>query len=112
MMSSVDLMKCCILDHFIWVFTVCQCTRLGFYSIQRVKNCICKILEINLLIDCGELDHPTNGYVNTSQGTISGDSAHYDCNAGYTRNGPELRLCNGTNGEWQPEQPACIVNGM
>ena len=70
------------------------------------------MLEINLLIDCGELDHPTNGYVNTSQGTISGDSAHYDCNAGYTRNGPELRVCNGTNGEWQPEQPACIVNGM
>ena len=108
MMGSVDLMKCCKLDHFIWVFNVCQCTRLWFYSIQRVKYCICKILEINLLIDCGELDHPTNGYVNTSQGTISGDSAHYDCNAGYTRSGPEMRVCNGTNGVWQPEQPACI----
>ena len=33
-------MKCNIMLHFIWVFTVCQCTkciRLGFSSIQRFK---------------------------------------------------------------------------
>ena len=30
-------MKCSIMLHFIWVFTVCQITRLRFPSIQRVK---------------------------------------------------------------------------
>ena len=31
------LMKCRILRHFIWVFTVLQSTHLGVCSIQRVK---------------------------------------------------------------------------
>ena len=35
-------MKCCILLHFIWVFTVCQSTHLGMSSIQRAKRNILK----------------------------------------------------------------------
>ena len=31
------LMKCSSMLHFIWVYTVCQTTRLGVSSIQRVN---------------------------------------------------------------------------
>ena len=31
----LTLMKCSIMLHFIWVFTVCQSIRLGVFSIQR-----------------------------------------------------------------------------
>ena len=31
-------MKCSIMLHFIWVFTVCQSSRLGVSSIQRDDN--------------------------------------------------------------------------
>ena len=34
------LMKCCIVRHFIWVFTVCQSTCLGVCSHQRVKHTV------------------------------------------------------------------------
>ena len=32
------LMKCCLMHHFIRVFTACQSTRLGVFSIQRAKT--------------------------------------------------------------------------
>ena len=32
------LMKCSIMLHFIWIFTVCQSTHLGVSHIQRVKH--------------------------------------------------------------------------
>ena len=35
--KSVDTDEMHILWHFIWVFTVCQSTCLGGFSIQRVK---------------------------------------------------------------------------
>ena len=31
-------MKCNVMWHLIWVFTVCQSTPLGVFSIQRVYN--------------------------------------------------------------------------
>ena len=37
----IILMKCRILPHFIWVFTVCQSTpHLGVSTIHRVKGCL------------------------------------------------------------------------
>ena len=33
-----SLMKCRIMRHFIWVFAVCQSTRLGVSSLKRVKD--------------------------------------------------------------------------
>ena len=30
-------MKCCIMQHFIWVLAVCQSTRLGVLGLQSVK---------------------------------------------------------------------------
>ena len=35
--NSADLIKCSIMLHFIWVFTVCQSTSLEFSSFQRVN---------------------------------------------------------------------------
>ena len=34
-------MKCSIMLHFIWIFTVCQSTSLGVSSIQRVQAGTC-----------------------------------------------------------------------
>ena len=38
LMNSADPMKCHILWHFIWAFTVCQSTPLGIPSIQSVNR--------------------------------------------------------------------------
>ena len=50
--NSVDLMKCHILWHFIWVFSVCQSTHLRVSSIQRVMSifhmCWCGIRKFHL----------------------------------------------------------------
>ena len=35
--NSADLIKCSIMLHFIWVFTVCQSTHLVVPSLQRVN---------------------------------------------------------------------------
>ena len=38
-LQMVDtLMKCSIMLHFIWVFTVCKSTRLGVSQIQAIKQ--------------------------------------------------------------------------
>ena len=34
------LMKCCIMWHFIWVYTVCQSTRFGVSGLQKVKHLV------------------------------------------------------------------------
>ena len=37
-------MKCRILRHFFWVFTVCRSTPVGISSIERVNNfCFCAL---------------------------------------------------------------------
>ena len=46
-------MKCSIMLHFIWFFTVCKSTRLGVSSIQRVKE---YLLTTCLLPNDGVLD--------------------------------------------------------
>ena len=35
--NSTDLVESCVLQHFIWVFTVCQSTCLEVSSLQKVK---------------------------------------------------------------------------
>ena len=40
MQTVQNLMKCSFMLHFIWVFTVCQGSRLGVSSIQRVNTLI------------------------------------------------------------------------
>ena len=39
-------MKCRILRHFIWGYTVCKSTRLRVSRIQRIKAKICSLIVI------------------------------------------------------------------
>ena len=47
-------MKCSIMLHFIWAFTVCQSTHLGVSSIQKVtyyEHCIPKHVYLFVCVD-------------------------------------------------------------
>ncbi|XP_064387176.1 uncharacterized protein LOC135335578 [Halichondria panicea] len=57
-------------------------------------------------IDCGSLDTPSNGAVDTSSGTTFMMTATYTCNTGYTLVGDTTRTC-GADGEWSPIAPVC-----
>ena len=58
-----------------------------------VMNCI--------LVDCGELSHPTNGQV-----TILRFIATYKCDLGYTLVGDDSQTCL-INGAWSDSPPLC-----
>ncbi|XP_064386241.1 P-selectin-like isoform X3 [Halichondria panicea] len=57
--------------------------------------------------DCGSLDAPSNGAVNTSSGTTFMMTATYTCNTGYTLIGANTRTCGG-DGQWTPVAPICL----
>ena len=65
------------------------------------------ILFLNTVaVDCGSLDDPTNGAVNTSSGTTFMMNATYTCNTGYNLNGTNTRTCQAT-GDWSGSKPTC-----
>ena len=75
--------------------------------------CILKYVVIPLLrmsfsvgVSCGQPDAPSNGAVDTSDGTSFGDVAKYSCGAGYTENGPAERRCQ-ADGKWSGSVPTC-----
>lgn len=55
------------------------------------------------VVTCPALDNPVNGLV-ISDTPISGGSAVYFCNNGFTIRGPSFRTC-GVDGEWTPRNP-------
>ena len=57
-------------------------------------------------VSCVEPDAPSNGHVDTSAGTSSGDVARYSCDTGYTLNGPAERTCL-ADGRWNGSAPTC-----
>ncbi|XP_064386119.1 sushi, von Willebrand factor type A, EGF and pentraxin domain-containing protein 1-like isoform X4 [Halichondria panicea] len=57
-------------------------------------------------VDCGSLDAPSNGAVDTSSGTTFMMTATYTCNTGYTRSGGQTRICQ-ANGDWSGSEPVC-----
>ncbi|XP_064398980.1 nidogen-2-like [Halichondria panicea] len=59
-------------------------------------------------VDCGSLTNPTNGQVDTSNGTTLGSTAIYNCSTGFTLNGNSSRTC-GSDGQWSGFQPTCEV---
>ena len=66
-------------------------------------------IQINfccLAVDCGSLDAPSNGAVDTSSGTTFMMTATYTCNTGYTRSGGQTRICQ-ANGDWSGSEPVC-----
>ena len=57
-------------------------------------------------VDCGSLDDPTDGAVNTSSGTTFMMNATYSCDFGYNLNGVTTRTCQAT-GDWSGGDPTC-----
>ncbi len=67
-------------------------------------------------VDCGSLDAPSNGTVDTSSGTTFMMTATYTCVTGYNIVGSESRTCGAsgtsgattlTDGVWSPAAPVC-----
>ena len=58
-------------------------------------------------VDCGALEDPLNGMVDTTRGTTLGNVATYECDVGYMRVGQLLRVCQ-TSGLWNGLAPTCI----
>ena len=64
----------------------------------------CHIISV---VDCGPLNHPENGRVDTSSGTTYNSVAYYTCIEGYIRVGESERRC-GSDGMWSPDiVPSC-----
>ncbi|XP_064386845.1 uncharacterized protein LOC135335316 isoform X3 [Halichondria panicea] len=58
-------------------------------------------------VDCGPLESPINGSVNTSLGTLFMSEAIYYCNNGYFISDARHRTC-GAYGQWNRNEPSCI----
>ena len=63
-------------------------------------------IPIAVRVSCGQPDIPSNGHVDTSAGTSSGDVARYSCNQGYMLIGLEERTCQ-ADGVWNGSVPTC-----
>ena len=78
---------------------------------RKSYNCSCHQFHacIFTAVDCGSLDVPSNGAVNTFSGTTFMMTATYTCNTGYNIVGSESRTCgaSGTSGVWSGEPPVC-----
>ena len=59
-----------------------------------------------LAVDCGPLPAPTNGRVDTSNGTTFESTATYTCDTGYTLSGSQIRTC-GADKSWDLSAPGC-----
>ncbi|XP_064386326.1 sushi, von Willebrand factor type A, EGF and pentraxin domain-containing protein 1-like [Halichondria panicea] len=59
------------------------------------------------IVNCGSLDDPSNGAVDTSSGTAFLQRATYTCNPGYTLTGGDMTRTCQVNGMWSSSEPAC-----
>lgn len=64
-----------------------------------------------LIADCGIPTAPSNGDVDTSQGTEFLAQVTYTCASGYTLEGSTVRTCQ-ASGEWNGMDPSCKINGL
>ena len=78
----------------------------GICFLSCIKLALSVHMYLYVGISCGQPDSPSNGQVNTSAGTSSGDVARYSCNTGYTLNGTAERTCQ-ANREWSGSVPTC-----
>ena len=62
------------------------------------------------LLDCGPLNNPSYGSVDTSAGTNYSSVAVYECNPGYYVDGSSRRQCQDT-GSWSGSAPICRMHG-
>ena len=63
-------------------------------------------LFTSTVVDCNNLPDPTNGQVSHTAGTTFGQTATYDCDAGYGLVGDSTRMCQAT-GMWSGSSPTC-----
>ena len=59
-----------------------------------------------IVADCGFLNDPDNGQVDTSSGTTFSSTATYTCNTGYTLSSSQSRTC-GADRNWTSTEPSC-----
>ena len=59
------------------------------------------------VVDCGPLENPINGLVDTSAGTTFGNTSTYSCNLNFIVNGTSSRLCTAA-GVWEGQPPVCV----
>ena len=60
--------------------------------------------------DCGPITSPTDGSVDSSEGTVYLSVAVFECNLGYTMAGSETSMCEAT-ADWSDPTPDCNING-
>ncbi len=72
----------------------------GLYSCQLYCKNSC------VAVDCGDLEAPANGRVNTSQGTHFMVTAVYSCVPGYNLTGCPEAACQ-SNATWSCDPPFC-----
>ena len=70
-------------------------------QMHNVMSCI----HGNIVVDCGQLQNPENGFVQVSS-TTEGSTATYTCNQGFQLVGNRQRTCQ-NNGQWSGQQPSC-----
>ena len=67
----------------------------------------CFKLQYLIVIDCGFLNDPDNGRVDTSNGTTFGSIVTYICSTGYTLSGSQSGTCR-ADGHWTLQNPSCL----
>ncbi len=80
-------------------------TNLQKYGYNYAKYCIF-LNYIRIVVDCGPLDNPANGLVNTESRTTYNSGAVYSCNEGHQLTGRVLATCM-ANGQWSSSTPTC-----
>ena len=75
-----------------------------------ILNCLMAYIS-TLCTDCGILTNPANGNVDISGGTTYGQTASYECNAGFDLNGVLERTCQ-ADGTWSTAAPTCDRKGI
>ncbi len=63
-------------------------------------------LFLTVAVDCGALEAPANGHVDTSQGTVFMNTAVYSCAPGYNLTGCPMAVCQ-SNATWSCDPPFC-----
>ncbi len=87
-----------------WSGTAPTCDRkLNYMALY----CFMILFLYTVAVDCGSLDAPSNGAVDTSSGTTFMMTATYTCNTGYTLTGDTTRMC-GAGGSWTLMEPTCV----
>ena len=94
--------SCVLVDGTACMFNSCQ---LPVYILRYVVIPLLR-MSFSVGVVCGQPDAPSNGAVDTSDGTSFGDVAKYSCGVGYTLNGPTERRCQ-ADGKWSGSVPTC-----